>query len=466
MTAHPKENAPSFPLQPEKAYSGLKPVNLLASIPSILTLVVAFLSVLLASLMLVQNTLVVYSVAALGALSVTCQLLFLDIYRKQRGWNARVGLISLFAFLSLLVMRRLPEYITGLQINGVLHRSLFAILFLMVLGILAMGTAIFNLLGATPSAEDLSHYPLILIPVVLALVVYAFLIGQLLVKGLPSFDPMILLKPYLNYSWPVKIMIDDGWPAWSSELRYQLGIANHILGTGMLMLLTSLISLPIGAGAGVYLSEYGDGRFGGLARFCISSLRAISTLILGLTALSLVTYSGNSPLAWILQGSYFDGYEIKMYGASFLAASLVLSLLIIPIITRATEEGCRSLPPELREGSLALGASEQTTLWRVVLPWAMPNIVTALLLGCAEAAGSVAVLLFVSGRGDYGVGIFRPVTSLAYLIFDIYYGEKSFRLAMEPYQFIAGLLLLAITMGLGITALLIKRWLVKRHRGG
>jgi ABC-type phosphate transport system permease subunit len=287
-----------------------------------------------------------------------------------------------------------------------------------------------------------------------------------LLKGLPNLTWEAIQKAYFNYSWPIKTTIDEGWPIWSTELRSQIGLANHLTGTGLLMLLTSLISLPFGVGAGIYLSEYANGLFESIARFSVTALRAISTLILGLAAYSLVTNSGSTPFAYIFQGNYFDGYEPKLMGGSFLTASLVLALLVIPIIANSTEEGCRSLPPELREGALALGASDQTTLWRIVIPWAMPNIVTALLLGCAEAAGSVAVIMFISGRGDYGVGIFRPVTSLAYLIFDIYYGDRAFKLGMANYQFTAGVLLLIITVGLGLAALLIKRWLVKRHRGG
>jgi phosphate transport system permease protein len=282
-----------------------------------------------------------------------------------------------------------------------------------------------------------------------------------------TFSWQFITQPYFNYLWPVKTIIAGDWPKWTVETRLQVGMLNHLLGTGLLMLLTTLISLPFGVGAGVYLSEYGDNGWGRISRFAITSLRAISTLILALTAYSIVTYTKNSPLAWIIHGTFFDGYsEVVSGGGSYLTASFILSLLVIPILTRATEEGCRSLPPELREGSIALGASDFTTLTRVVLPWALPNVVTAILLGCAEAAGSVTLIMFIGGRGDYGVGVFRQVTSLAYLIFDIYYGGKQFQGLMGPFQYTAGVILLLITMGLGILAIYAKRWLAKRFRGG
>ena len=116
-----------------------------------------------------------------------------------------------------------------------------------------------------------------------------------------------------------------------------------------------------------------------------------------MTAFSLASATTGTWLSPFIHGTYFDGYlQETSPGGSFFTASLILSLLVIPVIARATEEGCRSLPLDLREGSLALGASEETTLWRVVLPWSLPNIVTAVLLGSAEAAGSVAVLMFIA----------------------------------------------------------------------
>jgi ABC-type phosphate transport system permease subunit len=80
-------------------------------------------------------------------------------------------------------------------------------------------------------------------------------------------------------------------------------------------------------------------------------------------------------------------------------------------------------------------------------------------------AGSVAVLIFIAGRGQYGVGVFRQVTSLAYLIFDIWFGEPSFKGMMGGYQFSAGVLLLVITTGLGVAAMVAKHWLGRRYRG-
>jgi ABC-type phosphate transport system permease subunit len=241
---------------------------------------------------------------------------------------------------------------------------------------------------------------------------------------------------------------------------------NHILGTLLLIGLTAGIALPIGVGSRVFLSEYARGWLATMIRMSTALLRAISLLILGLTAVSLIRYTGGMPLSGVLTGTYRDANGVQhTAGGSFVLAAIVLSLLIIPVVSRATEEGCSSLPGDLREGSLSLGASEGHTLTRVVLPWALPNIVTGLVLGCAEAAGSVAILLFIAGAGDRGVGPLSQVTSLSFLIFEVRYGPKPFRDLIGPYQFSAALLLLVITLGLTVAALVLKRRFASRYRG-
>jgi phosphate transport system permease protein len=432
-----------------------------------LVFLAALITVVVGCFSIISLSLEAYPVPLLAALCFLLQILLVDAYRTKNTWDIKVLLLSILCFAGLLVLRRIPVLVTGWELNVFVDHTLFSAAFLIIAGIPAMMQALYYFFGASPEAEDKAKYPLILLPVILTLFVYFALLGQLVVRGLATFDWSFLFKPYFNYPWPVKIFIAGDWPKWTVEPRLQIGMLNHLLGTGLLMLLTSLISLPFGVGAGVYLSEYGDSWWAKIARFTITSLRAISLLILGLTAYSIIKSTSGTPFAWITHGTFFDGYsETVSYGGSYLTAALVLSLLVIPIITRATEEGCRSLPNALREGSLALGAAEETTLVRVILPWALPNIVTATLLGCAEAAGSVAVLMFIAGRGDYGVGVFRQVTTLAYLIFDIYFGEKQFRGNMGPFQYTAGVILLIITMGLGALSIVVKRWLVRRYRGG
>ncbi|HVM70249.1 MAG TPA: ABC transporter permease subunit [Anaerolineales bacterium] len=441
--------------------------NLFNSIVPLLGLAVAVAAIMLALVALTRNDMEAYPVPLLAAICVVLELQFVDTYRQHSRWDFGLLIVSALAFLLLLALRAMPEYLTGLQLNAVIHRSIFSSIFLLVAALPTLVFSTYYLLDATPAAEDISKYPLILLPVLLIVALYFILLWKMATQGLQAINWSVFITPFKDVSFPVKYYILGDWPAWKTEQIQSIGMGNHILGTGLLILLTSVISMPIGVGTGIFLSEYGEGRLANVIRFITSSLRAISMLIVALAAFSLANAFNNTPLEGMFRGVNFSGWLwYSSTGGSYVSASLALSIVIIPVIVRVTEEGCRSLPQDLREGSLALGVSEETTLRRIVFPWALPNILTGWLLGCAEAAGSVAVLLFVAGRGMYGVGLDKQVTSLAYLIFDIYYGEPTFKGYMQFYQFQAGVLLLIITLLLGILAILSKDWLGKKFRGG
>lgn len=439
----------------------------LAVIVPALSLVTALSALLFMGLLLVDKSYDAYSLHMLGWLCGALLLLFLDVYRQHRRWDWRVALIGVLAIGSLLARLALPEYFSALQLNAAIHRSVVSMITLAVSALPGLSVSLYYLLGANPEAEDVSRYPLILTPIVLTLALYLVLMAQLFASGLTDVNWRVLTESYANHALTARTLIAGDWPTWETVRVLRIGILNHIAGTGLLMLLTTLISLPVGAGAGVFLSEYGKNTFGKVARFCVTSLRAISVFVLSLAAFSLAHIADGTPLENLFHGARFDGWAYQPTpGGSYLVASIVLSMLVIPVIARATEEGIRSLPQELREGSLALGASEDHTLLRIILPWSLPNIITGVLLGCIEAAGSVAVLLLIAGRGEFGVGIFKQVTSLAFLILDTYYGDPMFLEYMKGAQHFAGVLLLFITLSLGLITMFSRRWLTRRFRGG
>ena len=126
------------------------------------------------------------------------------------------------------------------------------------------------------------------------------------------------------------------------------------------------------------------------------------------------------------------------------------------------------MPHEIMEGSLSVGASKDHTLLHLLLPWSFPNIVTGLIIGCAEAAGSLTIIFLIAGTGELGVSPLNETTSLAYLIFDTKYGKMlgdSVQTFMASYDFTAAFLLLIITMGLTILALVLKNKIARRYKG-
>jgi hypothetical protein len=269
---------------------------------SLLNLVCSAMVVVVGALSVVSLSWEDFPVPLLGVLSLLMALLFLDIYRQTDKWDFKPFMIAAGSVAALLWLRAVPILWTGSNINVFFDHSVFSAIFLLIIGTPAMMVSLYYLLGATPSAEDISIYPLILIPVVLILVVFVSLLVQLWIKGAANFKLEWILKPYMDINWPVKSFIAGDWPKWETKRIVNFGLSNYLQGTGLLMLLTSLISLPIGVGSGVFLNEYGDNRFGRSARFLISSLRAISLFVLGLTAFSIVFYTTNTPLAVIFHG--------------------------------------------------------------------------------------------------------------------------------------------------------------------
>jgi phosphate transport system permease protein len=190
----------------------------------------------------------------------------------------------------------------------------------------------------------------------------------------------------------VVYIFQAGLPAISWEFLTQMprdgmragGILPAIVGTIYLTLGTALFSVPLGIGAAVYLSEYAkDTRWTRLIRLAIINLAGIPSVVYGLFGFGLfVIFLG--------------------FGTSILAASLTLSIMTLPVIISATEEALRSVPQSFRVVSISLGGTRWQTVRRVVLPQALPGILTGVILGLERAAGETAPILFT------GAAFFLP----------------------------------------------------------
>lgn len=176
------------------------------------------------------------------------------------------------------------------------------------------------------------------------------------------------------------------------------GMANAILGSFEIVGMAALIGLPVGFLAGVYLSEFEDKRLGSLIRYVSDLLNGIPSIVIGL-------------LAWGL-------LVAPMKGFSALAGSIALSVMLIPIVTRQTEQFLREVPQPLREGALALGASKWKMIATVVIPAGSKGIMTGMILGVARIAGESAPLLFTAFNNQFwGGGITQPTASLPVMIY-------------------------------------------------
>lgn len=154
------------------------------------------------------------------------------------------------------------------------------------------------------------------------------------------------------------------------------GIWPAIVGTFCLMLGSAVFAFPVGVVSGIYMSEYApQGKLVAFIRTMTNNLAGIPSIVFGLFGMAFfVNYLG--------------------FGDSILAGSLTLGLLALPIVIRTTEEAFRDIAPSYREGSLALGATKAQTIWHVLLPMAMPRVITGLILSLGRVSGETAPILF------------------------------------------------------------------------
>ncbi|TMQ56727.1 MAG: phosphate ABC transporter permease PstA [Candidatus Eisenbacteria bacterium] len=240
----------------------------------------------------------------------------------------------------------------------------------------------------------------------------ALILWHLIAKGLPALS----LSFFLEMPKPV------GEPGG--------GMANAIVGTLILVGLGALLAVPVGVGAGVYLAEFGRGRFASLVRYTADLLGGVPSIVVGVAAYGLVV--------------------IPMGGFSALAGGVALAILMLPTIIRSTEEVVRLVPQSYREAALALGAPRWKVTQQVVIPAARAGIVTASMLAVARAAGETAPLLFTAlGNRFWSTALDKPIASLPVFVFDY---------ARAPYddwnrQAWTGALVL-VMMVTGISALL------------
>ena len=176
------------------------------------------------------------------------------------------------------------------------------------------------------------------------------------------------------------------------------GMANAIVGTLMLTGLGGLFAIPVGIVSGVYMSEYAGTRLASAARFAADTLNGVPSIVIGVFVYGIV----------VLQLRQF----------SLLAGSVALGIMMIPIIARTTEELLRLVPQTLREGALALGATRARATFTVVLPAALPGILTGVILALARIAGETAPLLFTSFNNRFwNTNPLQPTASLTVQIF-------------------------------------------------
>lgn len=167
----------------------------------------------------------------------------------------------------------------------------------------------------------------------------------------------------------------------TSARKGTVGIAGNIVNTLYIIMITLVIATPIGVGSAIYLNEYAKpGKIVRIIEFTTETLSGIPSIIFGLF------------------GSVFFGTTLKL-GYSLLTGALTLSLMILPLITRNTQEALRTVPDSYRSGALGMGAAKWHMIRTILLPSAMPGIITGVILAIGRIVGESAALLFTAGSG-------------------------------------------------------------------
>ena len=220
------------------------------------------------------------------------------------------------------------------------------------------------------------------------------------------------------------------------------GMANSIVGTLILCGLGAAFGVPVGIITGIYIVESGGNWLASGARFAADTLNGVPSIVIGIFAYALVVL------------------PVKHFSA--LAGGFALGIMMIPLVARTTEELLRLVPTALREGALALGATRGRAVWSVVLPAALPGIITGVVLALARIAGETAPLLFTALNNRYfSTALDQPMSSLTVQVFTFAKGPHE---DWHRQAWAGALVLVTLVLVCSILARLTTRRLERMHR--
>ena len=258
------------------------------------------------------------------------------------------------------------------------------------------------------------------------------------------------------------------------EANTEGGVFPAIFGTVMMVIIMSIMVVPFGVVAALYLREYAkQGPLVRAVRIAVNNLAGVPSIVFGVFGLGFFVYVIGGSLDQLF---YQDSLPTPTYGTGgILWASLTLALMTVPVVIVATEESLSSIPTEWREGSLALGATKWETLRKIVIPGALPGILTGTILAMARGAGEVAPLMItgvvklaptlpVDGHWPF-FHLERKFMHLGFHIYDVGFQSPNVE-AAKPMVFMTTLLLIVIVITLNLAAIAIRNRLRSRLRFG
>jgi phosphate transport system permease protein len=228
------------------------------------------------------------------------------------------------------------------------------------------------------------------------------------------------------------------------------GISNAIIGSLVIDGIAALFAIPIGVVAGLYLSE-SSSKFANTLRMTAEIMTGLPSILLGIFAYQMLVVG-------------FDQWGIKLPGIGFsgLAGSFAIGVLMIPIIMKAAETSLRAVPTPIREAGLALGARKEVVARRVVIPTALPGLITAVLLALSRAVGETAPILWVIGAST--VVSWDPRNEMASMPLQIFQSATSPYTSLREEAWGIALLLVVVVLVINLGSRLLATWLQRERR--
>ncbi|ELA6648874.1 MULTISPECIES: phosphate ABC transporter permease PstA [unclassified Vibrio] len=305
----------------------------------------------------------------------------------------------------------------------------------------------------------------------------------LIAEDMTGSQVSIPLEDILDYWYPNQMSLPDKVMHWGKQVWKFLsedpresnsegGVFPAIFGTVFLVLIMSIIVMPLGVIAAIYLHEYAkNNALTRVIRIAVINLAGVPSIVYGVFGLGFFVYTIGASIDNVF---YAEKLPAPTFGTpGLLWSALTLAVLTLPVVIVTTEEGLTRIPSSVRHGSLALGATQFETLWRVVLPMATPAIITGLILAIARAAGEVAPLMLVGvvklasslpvdGQFPY-VHLDRKFMHLGFHIYDVGFQTSNIE-AARPLVYATSFLLVTVIVGLNLTAISIRNNLREKYR--
>jgi phosphate transport system permease protein len=343
---------------------------------------------------------------------------FLKLQKRIQLAGMIIFMIIVFVLAYLLPLFPPAYDLRQYNIDASLIKFLMVSILLVLVGLFGTSFSLKPLYKFTKRATQMAAYFILIFSIIIIIYPLAVIVGNIVVNGIGGI------------TW--EFITQD-----VSRHGAQGGISSAFVGTILIILGTIFIALPLGIGSAVYLNEYAkSGPIMRIIRVAVDILQGVPSIVHGLFGLAVF---------------------VPIFGVSVLTGIIIMSFLTLPIIIRASEEALRAVPHSIREGSYAVGATKWQTIRRVVIPPALPGIITGGVLGLGRAAGETAPIMFTAAV-FMGAGIprtfFDPIQTLPTHLLQLTYYIGAYEVEQNAWS--TAFLLLAIVLGMNAIAIIIR----------